>query len=71
MQVRLKIEGMHCAGCARAVQSVLSGVDQVESATVDLAAGEALVLATDEVDRAALIAAIDDAGYGASVATGR
>jgi Cu+-exporting ATPase len=71
MQVRLKIEGMHCAGCARAVQSVLSSVDHVESAVIDLAASEALVVATDAVDLAALIAAIDEAGYGASLATGR
>ena len=71
MQVRLKIEGMHCAGCARAVQNALTAVDQVESAVVDLAAGAAVVTAGGKVDQSALIAALDDAGYEASVEAGQ
>ena len=71
MQVRLKIEGMHCGGCARAVQRALSGVDQVQSAVVDHDAGEAVVTAGPAVDRAALIAAVGEAGYSAIEATDR
>lgn len=68
MQVRLKIEGMHCAGCVRAVQNVLSRVDAVEAVDVRLDTGEALVTAGSDVDTAALITAVDDAGYTAKVA---
>lgn len=69
MLVRLKVEGMHCSGCVRAVQRVLSGVDGVEAAVVDLDAGDAQVTARDDVDPAALVAAVDDAGYEARLAS--
>jgi copper chaperone CopZ len=69
MQVQLKIEGMHCAGCARAVETVLSKVAAVEAVDVRLDAGEALVTANGEIDTAALVAAVDEAGYEATVAS--
>lgn len=40
----LIVEGMSCGGCANTVQSTLSGVPFVESVTVDLQAGRAVVL---------------------------
>ena len=67
MQLRLKIDGMHCGGCSRSVQNVLSKVANVESASVDLATGQAIVTAADTVDAAALIEAVEDAGFDASV----
>ena len=63
MQIRLKVDGMTCGGCVRAVQTVLSRMDKVDNVAVDLAAGEAVVSAQDGIDAAALITAVEDAGY--------
>ncbi len=63
MQIRLKVDGMTCGGCARAVETVLSHVDKVDGVAVDRAAGEAVVSAQDGIDAAALITAVEDAGY--------
>jgi copper chaperone len=63
MQIRLKVDGMTCGGCVRAVQTVLSRMDKVYNVAVDLAAGEAVVSAQDGIDAAALIATVEDAGY--------
>ena len=63
MQIRLKVDGMTCGGCVRAVQTVLSRMDKEDNVAVDLAAGEAVVSAQDGIDAAALIATVEDAGY--------
>jgi copper chaperone len=39
----LRIEGMSCGHCVKAVTEALEGVDGVERATVDLQAGRAVV----------------------------
>jgi copper chaperone len=60
--IELKITGMNCAHCVRAVQDVLTavpGVARVES--VELESGRALV--EGEADAAALVAAVKEAGY--------
>src|SRR5690554_4099084 len=61
------ISGMTCAACASRVEKVLSRVDGVDSATVNLA----LERATVESDRAIapelLVRAVEKAGYGAAV----
>lgn len=67
MNIVLKIEGMHCGGCVGAVRRVLSAVPSVEAVTVDLDSGSATVTANAGVDRASLIAAVEDAGYDASI----
>ncbi len=49
-QVKLRIEGMTCEGCARHVQKALSGVTGVESAEVgDWKDGTASVVAGADV----------------------
>ena len=63
MQVKLKVDGMTCGGCVRAVQNVLSAVDKVENVSVDLPTGEVLVTADVGLDAALLIAAVEGAGY--------
>ena len=57
------VTGMTCAHCQRAVAEEITGVDGVESATVDLAAGTVTVTACRPVDRAEIAAAVDEAGY--------
>ena len=58
----LSITGMTCAGCANTVTRVLSRVAGVDSATVDIASGRAMV--TGDARAEDLIAAVAAAGYG-------
>ena len=66
--VVLAIEGMHCDGCVRSVSRVLARVDGVEAAEVDLERGRAVVRGA--ADPAALVAAVQKAGFGAALAAG-
>nr|WP_202820644.1 heavy metal translocating P-type ATPase [Variovorax sp. JS1663] len=62
----LQIEGMTCASCVARVEKALAKVPGVVSATVNLATERAEVkFASRDVDPAALIAAVQKAGYGA------
>lgn len=65
----LAITGMTCGGCARTVERVLSRVPGVKSATVEFDLCLAIVNGSAEPSN--LIAAIQTAGYGASVADER
>jgi copper chaperone CopZ len=68
MQIVLKIEGMTCGGCVRSVEKALGKVAGVTATRVDLAQGQATVDAEKGVDPAAVVAAVEDAGYDASIA---
>ncbi len=57
----LKIEGMTCMHCKMAVEKALKGVAGVTGVQVDLAKKEAVV--AGPVERAAMVKAIDEAGY--------
>ncbi|MDD4588727.1 MAG: heavy metal-associated domain-containing protein [Heliobacteriaceae bacterium] len=57
----LKIEGMTCTHCKKAVESALKGLSGVTGAQVDLARKEAVV--AGPADRALLVKAIAKAGY--------
>lgn len=59
--LKLKVDEMSCSHCAATVTKAVEGVSGVEKADIDLAKGEVTV--TGNPDVAALIAAIDDAGY--------
>ena len=59
----LPIEGMTCASCAGRVEQALARVAGVREASVNLATEEATVQADATVDPAALIAAVEQAGY--------
>ncbi len=67
-RLELSIEGMTCASCVSRVEKALADVSGVEKAEVNLATEKASVTylpgATRPLD---LIAAVEDAGYGASV----
>ncbi len=61
--LELAIEGMTCASCVGRVERALSKVPGVRSASVNLASERAHVELLGPVETAALIAAVDKAGY--------
>lgn len=63
VEQRLKIEGMHCASCAQAVEKALVNVTGVRSATVNLMTEQATVLHSPDVTTERLQAAVEAAGY--------
>ena len=64
--IELKITGMSCQHCARAVRDALAAVSGVAEVTaVELESGRAMV--KGQADPAALIAAVKEAGYEAEV----
>jgi len=66
--LKLKIEGMTCGHCVMHVQQALAKVPGVQGAVVvSLEKGEALV--NGEPSLEALVAAVDEAGYTASLAS--
>ncbi len=62
MTQTIKITGMHCGNCAKAVERALRAVPGVSAACVCVAEGKADVQGTC-LDRAALAAAVEDAGF--------
>ena len=63
---RIKIGGMSCQGCVKNIEDLLSALPGVATAVVSLAAAEAQVAHDPQLtDRAALLAAIEDAGFDA------
>ena len=69
----LNITGMTCPNCARHVTEAIQSVPGVRSATVSLEANQASVrwAAGAAQDVPAVIRAVEEAGYGASVAEAR
>ena len=66
--LELDIEGMSCAACVGRVEKVLQRVPGVVSANVNLAARRAHVELAGSVPTAALVAAVQKAGFGATPA---
>ncbi|MEB2347560.1 MAG: heavy metal translocating P-type ATPase [Comamonadaceae bacterium] len=65
----LPIEGMTCASCVGRVERALARVPGVGSVSVNLATERALVHASGPLDRSALVAAVQQAGYAVPAAT--
>ena len=63
--IELKVDGMTCDHCVRAVTEAISSVDGVSEASVDLDAGAA-TLTGEGVDLEAVVAAIVEEGYEAA-----
>lgn len=62
----LRVEGMTCAHCVRAVTEELGALDGVDVVDIDLRVGGASLVrisSTGEVGDAEIAAAIDEAGY--------
>ena len=67
--LELKIEGMHCSGCAATVEALVTREPGVKAATVSHAESKGRILYDPEAtepDR--LVAAIEKAGYRVSIA---
>ena len=65
--IELNVQDMTCASCVKHVTEALQPLPGVESVEVDLASGRVRV--TGSAESAALLAALDEAGYGAELAT--
>ena len=59
---------MTCAACSARVEKVTKAVADVETAEVNLLGGSMVVEAKTEAAAQAIIAAVQNAGYGASLA---
>ncbi len=66
VEQRLKIEGMHCAGCAQAVEKAILKVTGVTSASVNLLTEQATVIHGQDVSTEKLQVAVEAAGYKAT-----
>jgi copper chaperone len=64
-EIILSVTGMTCGGCVNSVQKVLLALPGVQRAEVTLTPGQARVVVDPaRVERAALVKAIVDAGFG-------
>ncbi|WP_076594109.1 heavy metal translocating P-type ATPase [Herminiimonas arsenitoxidans] len=66
-EITLDITGMTCASCSSRVEKALLKVDGVIDASINLATDRAQVRVNSGTNSSALIAAVQDAGYGASL----
>ena len=66
MTTTYSVSGMTCSHCVGAVTEELSAIDGVQEVRVDLVAGgdsPVSILSDRPLDRAAIEAAVDEAGY--------
>lgn len=63
MQYRLKIEGMSCEHCVRAVAGALQAVDGIEDVSVSLEDKQAKFSAPEDLDMDRVKKAIQEEGY--------
>jgi len=64
-EITLSVTGMTCGGCVNSVNKVLTALPGVQGVEVTLAPGQARVVYDPaRVDRAALVQAVVDAGFG-------
>jgi len=61
--IQLPIEGMHCASCVSRVEAALGKVAGVERVAANFASERATIHTSGPVDRQALAAAVEQAGY--------
>ena len=64
--ITLNIEGMHCDGCVKSVTQVLTELDGVQSAVVQLEGKANITFDENRVNVAQLIEVIEDAGFDAT-----
>ena len=64
--ITLNIEGMHCGGCVKSVTRVLTELDGVQSADVQLEGKANINFDENRVNVAQLIEVIEDAGFDAT-----
>ncbi len=64
--ITLNIEGMHCGGCVKSLTQVLTELDGVQSADVQLEGKSNITFDENRVNVAQLIEVIEDAGFDAT-----
>ena len=64
--ITLNIEGMHCGGCVKSVTRVLTELDGVQSADVQLEGKANITFDENRVNVAQLIEVIENAGFDAT-----
>jgi len=70
--LEVRIEGMHCDGCAQTVEALLAHEAGIKAAKVSYAAGTGRILyAPEATDPARIAAAIEKAGYSVTLAAGQ
>lgn len=62
-QVKIKIDGMRCGGCAGAIENVLKQIDGVESAESDIPSKITTVTVRDNVSTQELLSALENANF--------
>lgn len=62
-ETMLNVVGMTCGHCVNAVTEELSAIEAVREVQVDLDSGRVQVISDGPLDPAAVVAAIDEAGY--------
>ena len=67
MKLKFRVTGMTCAACSARVEKVTKAVAGVENAEVNLLGGTMVVEAGSDSVKEAIIKAVAEAGYGASV----
>ena len=60
-----KVTGMTCGHCEMSVREEVGQIAGIEDIQVSAQSGTLVVTATDAVDDAAVLAAVDEAGYSA------
>ncbi|MEP9363436.1 cation transporter [Nocardioides sp. CN2-186] len=58
-----QVEGMTCAHCVASVTEEVSAIPGVTAVEVVLETGEVSVVSTGPLDREAIVAAVEEAGY--------
>ncbi|MCF1492935.1 heavy metal translocating P-type ATPase [Agrobacterium vitis] len=69
LETTIAIDGMNCASCVRRVEKAIVAVPGVSSASVNLASEKASVQFSQQPDLAAVLAAIQQAGYAPRIET--
>lgn len=57
------VAGMTCDHCVRSVRSEVAKISGVTAVDVDLTSGQVTVESASDIDRATVVAAVDEAGY--------
>ncbi len=60
-----QVSGMSCGHCESAVAEEVGALDGVESVQVSASTGRLVISSAAELDDAAVVAAVDEAGYAA------
>ena len=59
----IKVVGMHCPSCVKAVELCLKDVDGIEDAKADLDSGITKITMSNDVNDADIAEAVEEAGF--------